>query len=389
MQYAHLVLADGTCFKGIGVGSFAPTIDQLLQMHIGQAPCGEVVFNTTMGAYHEILTDPSYAGQMVTMTSAHIGNYGCDPSWDEMRLPIPACRALIARDIYLGQVPPNRIPIDRMLKTWHMCAISEVDTRAITLHIRDHGASYGVLVRSDQLDRNEITLITDWLSTCPPMEERDLISEVIVPQIIIEKSTGTPVARYALIDFGVKRSIVKELLARHIEVVVIPSSVPFDDIICEDRHFDAVFLSNGPGDPAILSDSIKRIRNLNGVLPIVGICLGHQLIAHALGAKTRKMSFGHHGGNQPVVDHFSNKVFVTAQNHGYCVDEHSLSKSTEVWFTNANDGTIEGIIDQRSCMASVQFHPEASPGPLDGRQIFDKFIEFITTHARQESTSCR
>ena len=375
MEHTYLVLEDGNCYKGIGVGAVAPFASDISSHTIESAPCGEVVFNTTMGAYHEILTDPSYAGQMVVMTCVHIGNYGTDSGWDEMAEAVPPCRGLIVRDLYDGPVPPGRYGLPETLGKWGMSAITEVDTRSLTIHIREHGACYGVLVRSDDIMKEKSTVVA-WLKNCPPMSTRDFIAQVGTS---VNKRFDPQVQgglTFALIDYGVKRSIIKALVDRGVSVVVVPATITAKELLSLQPPIDSVFLSNGPGDPAVLESAISEIASLIGKLPVLGICLGHQLIGHAIGARTSKHKFGHHGGNHPVREIGTGRVFVTAQNHGYCVDIESLPVGTEVWFVNANDGTLEGLYDLDRKVMSVQFHPEAAPGPRDARYLFDRFIAF-------------
>lgn len=377
VEQTYLILADGTSYPGYGVGAPVPTIPQMLGMDITRIPCGEVVFNTTMGAYQEILTDPSYAGQMVAMTCVHIGNYGTDPAWNEMSSIAPACRALIVRDLYDGPVPPLRMPLLQMLETWGMSAITGVDTRSLTIHLREHGSCYGVLVRSPSLTKEDIGKVVAYLNSCPQLGDRDLIGTVTSDCEQDFEPDHPNGHRFALIDFGIKRSIVKALLDRGVGIALLPARVTAQTILALDPPVDAVFLSNGPGDPATLTDAIGTIKELTTHLPVLGICLGHQLIAHALGGHTVKMKFGHHGGNHPVCDTVTGQVFVTAQNHGYCVDAQSLPPGIQVTYINANDGTIEGLVDPIARVMSVQFHPEAAPGPRDARKLFNQFIAFV------------
>ncbi|PKL13740.1 MAG: carbamoyl phosphate synthase small subunit [Spirochaetae bacterium HGW-Spirochaetae-8] len=377
MEYTYLVLEDGSIYKGVGAGVPAPMAGDLSKLTIDSAPCGEVVFNTTMGAYHEILTDPSYAGQMVVMTCPHIGNYGTDTGWDEMYSTVPPCRGLIVRDLYDGPVPPGRCSLPKTLTSWGMSAITEIDTRSLTIHIREHGACYGVLVRSADIGKDREQVVA-WLQTCPPMSSRDFIAQVgtSVAQVYDAKVAGG--LRFVLLDYGVKRSIIEALVDRGISVVVLPATTTAEEVLSLTPPVDAVFLSNGPGDPAVLENAIHQISKLIGKLPVLGICLGHQLIAHAIGATTSKHKFGHHGGNHPVRENGTGRVFVTAQNHGYCVESETLPPGTEVWFVNANDGTLEGLYDLERKVISVQFHPEAAPGPRDARYLFDRFIAFAS-----------
>lgn len=376
MERTFLILADGTRFEGTGKGFPIPSVSELVALSPDQAPCGEVVFNTTMGAYHEILTDASYAGQIVAMTNPHIGNYGSSLSWNETVCEPPPCRALVVRDLYTGPVPEGRLGLEEVLKEWGLCVLTDVDTRALTLHIREKGAMYGVLARLDESDASALKKVLSWLSAVPPMEERDFVGAVGAKTTSTYEPSQPGGMRFALVDYGEKQSIQNQLLKRGIAVDIVPPRTTARELLEAHPPYDAVFLSNGPGDPAVLTQEVEVIRELTGRIPVIGICLGHQLIGMALGGTTSKMKFGHHGGNQPVRETESGKVLVTCQNHGYQVDAASLPKSTVVTYLNANDGTVEGLRDDKKGVICVQFHPEASPGPWDARRLFDDFIAF-------------
>lgn len=372
-----LVLADGSCFTGSGFGRKAPRIDELDAMGLEAAPLGEVVFNTTMGAYHEIITDPSYAGQTIVMTSAHIGNYGCDLQWNETLMEKPPCKALVLRDLYDGPLPPGRTSLAQICETWDICGMTGVDTRALTIHLRTCGSSYGVPVAGTDLDDAQIARVVAWLNACPTMSERDFIGSCTVARPVAYHTTHPSKGTWALWDFGIKRSIVHQLLEHGIDVTVFPATMNLDEILVEGHRFDALFLSNGPGDPALLGTHVAQLAARLGTIPIVGICLGHQLAALALGAQTRKMLFGHHGPNHPVRDLLTGNVYVTAQNHGYCVDADTFGSSTSLWLVNDNDRTVEGMYDNDKRVMTVQFHPEAGPGPWEARALFGVFMRFV------------
>ncbi len=388
MDKTFLVLDDGTVLKGIGFGAAAPYCDQLQE---GLFPAGEVVFNTSMSGYPEILTDPSYNGQMVVMTYPHIGNYGCDEAWAESVLSGGGVHAtaLVVREAYDGPLPPGRIALDSFLKTHGTCGITEVDTRFLTLHLRTNGSRNGLLVRSkhEALTEHELSVALQTVKNFPDITERDLIDGVTIKQTVIDPKLGpgtcpiptNPDLRFAVVDYGVKKSIINELYRRNAAVTLLGAKATAQDILQLNPKVDAVFLSNGPGDPALLQDAVVMAKTLVGKLPVVGICLGHQLITWALGGRTVKMKFGHHGGNHPVRDMLTGKVFVTSQNHEFMTDPQSLGDDVEVWFTNANDGSIEGIYHKTLPVMSVQYHPEASPGPQDATWIFDRFVACAKT----------
>lgn len=379
-----LILSDGSVFAGNGFGKAAPDKTQLLSMPYTEAPLGEVVFNTSMGVYHEIITDPSYAGQMIVMTSVHIGNYGSDLKWNEMMGDQIHSKALIVRDVYTGPVPSGKTPLTEQCCTWNLCGITDVDTRALTLHIRNYGSQYGVLVQYDRLLAENPQQICEYIAAVPPMEERDFVSECAIAQPKTYTAESPEKGHYALWDFGTKQSIIKQLLAQHISVTVFPAQTPLHDIMQSDIPYDALFLSNGPGDPAALASYSDQIAEQLGNIPILGICLGHQIAAQALGGKTEKMLFGHHGSNHPVRDLTTQNVYVTAQNHGYCVQNGSLPSSTHIWLVNDNDGTIEGMFDDNQWVMTVQFHPEAAPGPWEGRSLFPRFIAWAAACKKQK-----
>ncbi|MCH3917504.1 MAG: glutamine-hydrolyzing carbamoyl-phosphate synthase small subunit [Spirochaetia bacterium] len=379
MEHTFLILEDGMVFQGTGFGKAAPAIEDLLQA--AETPTGEVVFNTSMCGYPEILTDPSYNGQLIVMTYPHIGNYGVDPIWSEnMRKSskVP-CVGFICHDYYTGFLPPDRISLGDYMAEHGVCGLYGIDTRTLTLRLRDKGSCKGILVRTEEMTDFRKTMVMEFLSAFPSITDRDLITDVSTGKTIqdptceIPVPTDTAAVRFALVDFGIKKSIIQELYKRNAKVTLFPPTVTADEILAS--GCDSLFLSNGPGDPARLQGAVEMTRKVIGKMPVCGICLGHQLITWALGGRTVKMKFGHHGANQPVTETTTGKTFVTSQNHGFMSERSSLPKDVEIWFTNANDGSIEGIRQKKLQVQSVQFHPEASPGPQDGRWIFDLFIK--------------
>jgi carbamoyl-phosphate synthase small subunit len=348
---AWLVLADGTRFEGESVGAVPD----------GGIAAGEAVFNTVLSGYQEVVTDPSYAGQVIAFTYPHIGNYGVNPTDDEAVRP--HCRGVIVRD--LTDRPSSwrsRESLEAFLIRFGVPGISGVDTRRLTRHLRDHGAmpcAFGTAGPAELLAAAE---------AAPSTEGRDLVSTVTTPTVV---TRGTGPYRVVAYDFGIKESMLRQLgdLAT---VVVVPASTPADQVLGLEP--DGIFLSNGPGDPAALPAIVTEIRTLAeaGRVPVFGICLGHQLLATALGASTFKLPFGHHGGNHPVRRIATGRVEITSQNHNYAVAEDSLA-SSEVTHVNLNDGVIEGIRSRDTPVFSVQYHPEAGPGPHDARYLFDEF----------------
>ena len=361
MQKGYLLRSDGSCFEGRIFG-------------YSGICCGELVFNTSMTGYSEILTDPSYNGQIVMMTYPLIGNYGVDDSWNES-CGINAT-ALVVKKLYEGPLPPGRESLESFLERHKRCGITDIDTRALTLHIRENGSQNAVIFPKGMETKAETVL-----ASFPKITERDLIDGVSV-----KTKTENPVlgkgfmeppksARktIALVDFGIKRSIIENMYKRAINVALLPPTFKSTDVL--GKGYSMLFLSNGPGDPALLQDAVDQVRQCIGQIPVCGICLGHQIITWALGGKTVKMAFGHHGGNHPVKDLDSGKTFVTSQNHGFMSDRDSLPSDVHIWFENANDGTVEGLYEKSKHVRSVQFHPEASPGPQDATWIFDAFLK--------------
>ncbi|WP_028973972.1 glutamine-hydrolyzing carbamoyl-phosphate synthase small subunit [Spirochaeta cellobiosiphila] len=384
MQTNFLVLKDGTVFRGEAFGYPAPKAKELSFTSIVQRGTGEVVFNTGMTGYHEILTDPSYSGQMVLMTYPHIGNYGCLNDWSETgpeeidRRPRVKPGGFIVRSLYRGPIPSGRITLDEFLKQSQTPGISGIDTRSLTLKLRDQGNQNGVIVApvdpsATELTSDELTLIMKHFDEFPQMEGLNMIEEVGSQDVSVENPGGTH--HVALVDCGLKANIVREFVKRDCKVTIIPHQLGAKAVL--DAKPDGVIFSNGPGDPAVLTDTIKMIKDLIGKMPVWGICLGHQMIAEALGATTFKMKFGHHGTNQPVRDERTGKVFVTSQNHGFAVKEDTIPDNVAVWFRNANDKTVEGLYHKDLPVLSAQFHPESAPGPHDSTWIFQAFLDTI------------
>jgi carbamoyl-phosphate synthase small subunit len=382
-----LILHDGTVFPGTGFGAPAPRAADLRPGRADRKAAGEVVFNTAMAGYHEALTDPSYTAQLLVMTYPHIGNYGCDDTWSETgpeeavaRMKIK-CAGMIARSYYEGPVPSGRLTLDAFLEENDTPLLSGIDTRRLTLWLREKGAQAGVLIRIEgkQPTARELSLVGAYLDAFPPMEGCNLVEEVGTEAPAVFNASGFP--HLVLVDSGIKMNIVRQITGRGAKVTVVPDHVTREQLLS--HRPDAVLYSSGPGDPAVLADQIALIKSLLGTLPVFGICLGHQLISLALGAKTYKMKFGHHGVNHPVRDELTGKVFVTSQNHGFAVEEASLPGDLGVWFRNANDGTIEGVYHKTLNSKCAQFHPEAAPGPHDSNWIFQSFLDAIPGTAPQ------
>jgi carbamoyl-phosphate synthase small subunit len=367
---AALALADGRVFRGRAFGADTDG-------------AGEAVFTTTMTGYQEVCTDPSFKGQIVCMTYPMIGNYGVAEADDESRQPWIS--GLIVREHCDEPSNWRNVgSIDAYLREHNIPGISGIDTRALTRHIRSVGDTRAVLVHHAANLTDDELIARAQVAVLPG--EEDVVGEVSDDRIWTEGPTDGP--HIVVLDCGVKRNIVRSLLARGARVTSVPYGTPFADI--EALKPDGVIVSPGPGDPANLDDGLDVVRGLlETELPYFGICLGHQLLARAIGADTIKLKFGHRGGNHPVLDARNDKVSITAQNHGYMVEKGSLPRDTgwAIALTNLNDGSVEGLYHDRLPVLSVQFHPEASPGPLDNGYLFDQFMEMVRTRiaARQES----
>jgi carbamoyl-phosphate synthase small subunit len=363
---AAVALADGRVFRGNAFGAS------------GSAE-GEVVFTTTMTGYQQVCTDPSFRGQIVCMTYPLIGNYGVNLDDDESRKPWIA--GLIVRENC--DHPSNWRSIgslDDYLKRNGIPAVSGIDTRALTRHIRSVGDMRAVLVHGADSISDEELVERAMRAVLPG--DKDVVGEVAADSIERLGDEGGP--HVVVVDCGVKRNIVRSLIQRGAHVTVVPYGTPFADI--EALEPDGVIISPGPGDPANLDEGLDVVRSLlDSRTPYFGICLGHQLLARAIGAETAKLKFGHRGGNHPVLDHRTDRVSITAQNHGFYVEKDSLPQTGEwdVALTNLNDGSVEGLASRSLPVISVQFHPEASPGPWDNGYLFDRFLELVSENTQQ------
>jgi len=350
-----LMLEDGAVFAGVRFGAR------------GSAG-GEVVFTTSMTGYQEILSDPSYRGQIVAMAYPLIGNYGIAPAAWEAEGPHAA--GFIVRDpCPHPSHHASEGTVHGLLVRHNLVGLAAVDTRRLVRHLRTHGLKRGVIVDhpgTAALARARAVL---------PLEEQDLVGQVSRPAPLVLPGPGL---RIALIDCGVKRGIVEALRRRGCEVVLLPYTATAAEIRA--FHPDGLVVSNGPGDPAVLQRTIETVRDLLGALPLMGICLGHQLLALALGGRTYKMKFGHRGSNQPVYEPATGRVMITTQNHGYAV-EAGLPGEVEVSHVNLNDGTVEGLRHRTLPAFSVQFHPEGRPGPPDADILYDRFLELAASAA--------
>jgi carbamoyl-phosphate synthase small subunit len=354
-----LVLADGATFEGELVGSEPP----------GGVATGEVVFNTALSGYQEVISDPSYAGQIITFTASHIGNYGVTAADDEGRRPF--CRGVVVRDLARRRSNWRATgDLDDYLRRHGIPGIAGVDSRRLTRHIRDVGAVAGAFGSADE------ATLTAAAATEPGTDGRDLVATVTcaepytVPAGVGSGRAGRPPRRIVAYDFGIKRTILRHLAGLG-RVTVVPGDTPAVEVVA--LAPDGVFLSNGPGDPAAVGYAVGAIRELLGGVPIFGICLGHQLLATALGGTTHKLPFGHHGGNHPVRRLATGRVEITSQNHNYAVVEGSMGAGVDVTHVNLNDGVIEGIRSAWLRAFGVQYHPEAGPGPHDAAYLFAEF----------------
>ncbi len=387
---AILALANGRVFHGTAFGAATTVV-------------GEVVFNTSLTGYQEVITDPSYRGQMVCMTVSHVGNTGINR--EDVESDRPQITAFVVREI--SSVVSNwraNESLHSYLNRHDIPGISEVDTRALTRLLRDEGVLHGALCTDGSKDADElIALARSWEG----LDGRDLVKEVTCRETYAwtdgTKVEWTPVAsgpdtrsqatattaqrHFPLVvayDFGIKQNILRRLTSHNLRVVVVPADTPATDVLA--MQPDGIFLSNGPGDPAGLPYASEAVAHLlEAGIPTFGICLGHQIIGRALGADTYKLKFGHHGGNQPVSDVDSTNVQITAQNHNYAVDDATLPAHVEITHRNLNDGTVEGMRLTDRPVFCVQYHPEASPGPHDADLLFAKFAQMIHGNVKRDA----
>lgn len=348
-----IYLSDGTVYRGQGFGYRGTTV-------------GELVFNTSMTGYQEILTDPSYAGQIINMTYPLIGNYGIsDEEWESEKI---FAEGLIVKNV--SQTPSNykcKMTLNDWLVEMKIPGIFDVDTRSITRKIRNEGTVKCVI-------SNEDISISEAEKLCQSKELRqDYMKSVGTKERIHIEGTGKKVA---IMDFGIKKNIVESLKKRNCDIYVFPYGSTFEDIMAVNP--EGVVLSNGPGDPKETTEAIEQIKRMIGVIPMLGICMGHQVLALAFGGDTYKLKYGHRGGNHGVYDKDTSKSYITSQNHGYAVlAESVILKGMDVTHINLNDGTVEGMRHNQDPVFSVQFHPEASPGPRDTAYLFERFMEMM------------
>ena len=358
MKKAVLFLEDGTSFCGTSLNTHGET-------------AGEVVFNTALSGYQEVLTDPSYAGQIVVMTYPLIGNYGVNE--DDVESDKIHVKGFVVKEFCRmhSNFRATGSLID-YLDSNKIVAIEGVDTRALTRHLRLSGAMKGI-ISTEEFDPK---ILKAKLDQVPSMEGADWVKEVAPKKISVWKADGQKKYKVAVMDCGIKRNILREMARLGIESHVVPPSMSAKDIL--DLGTDGVFLSSGPGDPAAVTYVISTVRELIGQIPIFGICLGNQMIGLALGGKTYKLKFGHHGANHPVKDLENNRISITSQNHGFCVDLDSLNKDeVEAIHVNLNDHSVEGLRHKKYPLFSIQYHPEACPGPNDAKYLFGRFIEMM------------
>ena len=358
-EAVYLVLEDGSIHEGVGFGAEADGL-------------GEVVFNTSMTGYQEVLTDPSYAGQLVTLTYPLVGNYGINPEdFESARIQVGGL--IVRENCELPSHGRSDRTLHEFLASQGIPGIAEVDTRAITRRLRSKGVMLGIITNGDpnaSLRR---------LQDSPAYDDRDYVATVTTPEEynwnggdedLIESKH-----RILVTDCGLKYNILRQLRRRGCEVIVVPAATSAEDLLA--LQPSGILFSPGPGDPKLLDYVVDNTRKVLGQIPVMGICLGHQLIARALGADTFKLKFGHRGGNHPVKDLTNGRVYITAQNHGYAVSPDKLPSGLEVSHINLNDQTVEGFRHKSLPLFTIQYHSEASPGPRDNEYLFDQFIEMV------------
>lgn len=381
-EVGYLALANGAVFRGQCFGALRGEDDPI---------CGELVFNTSMYGYQEILTDPSYAGQIMTFTYPHIGNVGCNE--DDVESSRVYVEGLIVRAAH--KVPSNfraTMSLPEYLAKNNVMGVEGIDTRELVIALRTHGAQMAVMASGSSI--NPDTLV-DRAKAAGSMEGKDYVKHVACKEMYtwdylpwsLEHGNRRRLSQEQLVsrphavavDCGVKTNILRLLVDVGFRVTVVPAGTSAAEIMS--LRPDGVFLSNGPGDPATLGYAVKPVSEIVGQVPIFGICLGHQILGQALGGKTYKLKFGHRGGNHPVRDETTGKVEITVQNHGFAVDKASVEKRAFVSHLNLNDMTVEGLESRELRAFSVQYHPEASPGPHDSRYLFERFYRLVTSAA--------
>ena len=355
---AILVLEDGRTFHGASFGAEGEAF-------------GEIVFNTSMSGYQEILTDPSYAGQIVCMTYPLIGNYGVNGEDVESRRPW--AEGFVVREA--SRIASNwraTETLDSYLKRNNIVGIEHIDTRALVRHIRDKGAMRSAISTVD-LDRDSLL---EKVLASPPMENRELASAVTVSDEFDYPAAGEAQYHIVAYDFGVKTNSLREFAKFGCRVTVVPADTSADKVLALEP--DGIFLSNGPGDPASMTTVVNEIKKLTeSNVPMFGICLGHQILGQVFGGETFKMKFGHRGGNQPIKNLDTGKIEIASHNHGFAVDRKSLPADVEVTHINLNDDTVAGLRHKKLPVFSVQYHPESAPGPHDSEYLFERFVELI------------